>query len=183
MWTRASATASVFVFLALMYTLAWMANKLGVSRAAGSTQFSDVDAVYLGTEGVIFQDGSNTCGPAALKMILDHYGVNVPLLELERKGGHGKRGMNMLALCRLAKSFGLTAKGWRLSADDFWDGCLPAIIFVENTHFVVLDSVHNQIDYFIRDPAKGRMRISKTKLLKTWKGEALLFCCDPPVIE
>lgn len=183
MWTRASATASVFVFLALMYTFSWMANRLGAPRKPESTRISKADAVYLGTDGVVFQDGSNTCGPAALKMILDHHRINVPLIELERIGGRGARGMTMLALGRLAGLFGIQARGWRLGIENLSRVCLPAIIFVENTHFVVVDSVCDQLDFFIRDPAKGKMRIGKTKLSDIWKGETLLFCGDSLVSQ
>lgn len=163
------------MFLALMYTTSWMSHRLGASRAAQLAPDAEIDAVYLGTEGVIFQDGGNTCGPAALKMILDHHGVDVQLLELERKGGRGKRGMDMSSLCRLAETFGLYATGWNLGVDGLQEICLPAILFVEKTHFVVLDSVRNQDEFFVRDPAKGKMKLSKNKLLKMWSGETLLF--------
>jgi ABC-type bacteriocin/lantibiotic exporter with double-glycine peptidase domain len=160
-----------------------MAHKLDISCEEQREQLPEVDAVYLGTEDVVFQDGANTCGPAALKMILDHYGVNVQLIELERKGGRGKKGMDMLSLANLAKLFGLRAKGWKLNIDRVRESCMPAILFVENTHFVVLDSVRSQTDFFIRDPAKGKMRLSKAKLGRIWRGEALLFCADPLVVE
>jgi ABC-type bacteriocin/lantibiotic exporter with double-glycine peptidase domain len=166
------------MFLAFMYTGSWMSHRLGVSRTAQLAREPEVDAIYLGTEGVVFQDGGNTCGPAALKMILDHHGVNVRLRELERKGGQGKRGMDMLSLSRLAQAFGLYASGWRLDIEDLQGRCLPAILFVENTHFVVLDSVHPRGDFFVRDPAKGKMRLSKSKLMNMWGGETLLFCSD-----
>jgi ABC-type bacteriocin/lantibiotic exporter with double-glycine peptidase domain len=168
------------MFLALMYTISWMGHRLGVSRAAQVVQTSEADAVYLGTEGVVFQDRGNTCGPAALKMILDHHGISVQLLELERKRGRGKRGMDMFSLSRLATLFGLKATGWKLGIDDLRESNMPVILFVENTHFVVLDSVRNEGDFFVRDPAKGKMRLSKARLLKMWRGETLLFCSVSP---
>ena len=183
MRTRTSATASVFVFLALMYTVSWVTHRISGSRAEQAVQGSDTDAVYLGTEGVVLQDGANTCGPAALKMILDHHGVSVQLSDLERKGGRGKRGMDMSRLSRLATSFGLDAQGWRLGVDDLRARAMPAILFVEDTHFVVVDSIGDRHDFFVRDPAKGRMRLSKSMLQKIWKGEALLFCSAHPAMN
>jgi ABC-type bacteriocin/lantibiotic exporter with double-glycine peptidase domain len=166
-----------------MYAVSWVAHRMGVSRAEEVAQTSEAEAVYLGTEGVVLQDGGNTCGPAALKMILDYHGVNVRLGDLERKAGYTGRGMNMSSLSRLATSFGLDARGWRLGMDDLRRSCMPAILFVENTHFVVLDSIGDRCDFFVRDPAKGKMRLSKSKLLKIWRGEALLFCGANPAIE
>ncbi len=158
-----------------------MFNKLLVTRAGEG--LADAEAIYLGTEGVVLQDGSNTCGPAALKMILEHHAINISLHELERKSWRGGQSMTMLDLKYTAGLFGVSAKGWRLSVDDLSCVSLPAILFVENTHFVVLDSIHGCTDYFVRDPAKGKLQLSRTKLLKMWKGETLLFYGSKLVIE
>ena len=84
-----------------------------------------------------------TCG------VEDNHGS--PRDERTTAGTGAKRGdvtreAWICSLSRLAKTFGLCASGWRLDIDGLQESCLPAILFVENTHFVVLDRVCNQGD-------------------------------------
>jgi len=130
---------------------------------------------YLGTAGVVLQHHRNNCGPAALKMIFDHYGVQCDLSEIERRIGLTPKGSSMLALKQISEIKGLRAEGWNFTLDDFLKSPLPALLLVHGNHYVVVDSASADGYLYVRDPALGRMRIKKETLHAVWNGETLVF--------
>ncbi len=131
--------------------------------------------VYLGSEGITLQDQKNSCGPAALKMVLDHHGLFVSLLQIEQKLKRSRDGVSLLALKESAESLGLSANGWKLGFEDLRIAGLPAIVYVEDSHFLVVDSIDEEGYVFVRDPAAGKMKIPRKRLLEKWNGETLVF--------
>ncbi|GEM_PF-861559 len=130
---------------------------------------------YLGDTGVVRQDKRNNCGPAALKMVFDHYGISSALVEIESNVGLTEKGSSMLALKEMAELKGLKAEGWRLTLEDFLKVPMPAIVFVHGDHFAVVDSVTDDNDVVMRDPALGKVKLPGKKLLRIWNGETLVF--------
>ncbi|MFA6542150.1 MAG: cysteine peptidase family C39 domain-containing protein [Bacteroidota bacterium] len=131
-------------------------------------------AEFVDTAFVVMQTKDNNCGPSALKMIFDHYRIFSTVEEIEKNAGLNEKGSSMLALKEMAAVKGLHAEGWKLSLDDFANKQFPVLMFVHNDHFVVADSVVNNV-VFIRDPAIGRLKIHKSRLVNIWKGETLVF--------
>ena len=82
-------------------------------------------------------------------------------------------GSSMLALKKMAESFGFRATGWRLTQYALENCHFPVILFVHQDHFVVADSISSQ-QIYLRDPAIGRVRIPIKELSRIWKGELLL---------
>lgn len=172
---RAATTAGVVCFLAMSFAMSWIAGKPSAPNEKGNPTSDKQDRVYLGVEGVILQNHSNNCGLAALMMIFEYHGIKVSPGEIERKTKLARQGVSMLTLKELARSFGLQATGWRLNSGDLSSVRFPAILFVENRHFVVVDSMGGEEVLFVRDPAIGRLRISRKVLMDEWKGETLVF--------
>jgi len=162
------------VFLGVGFALAVTA-RLSDPTSSYELATRERGGVYLGIDGVIMQDKSNTCGLAALKMILDVYGKRVPLRELEKDNKTSNGGWSMQSLKELAEQYGLRAEGWRLNMEALCRSRFPAILFVENRHFVVADRVDTCGFFFVRDPAIGRMKIHRSALGRIWTGEALVF--------
>ncbi len=125
-------------------------------------------------KGVLVQTRFNNCGPTALQMIFDYYKVPSTIDEIERNIPMTENGATMLALKQMAELKGLHAEGWRLTLNDFANSSFPLLLFVHNDHFVVADSICNDI-VFLRDPAIGKLRMPAVKLLQIWHGEALVF--------
>jgi ABC-type bacteriocin/lantibiotic exporter with double-glycine peptidase domain len=167
--TRRLTTIGVMTFFAGTFALSWVANRTREFAASETT------GVYLGSVDVVLQDKDNNCGAAALKMILDHYGIRATLREIERQMRLTRGGSSMLAMKEVAKSYGVRADGWSLSREDLARKSLPSIIFIESHHYVVVDGVDDAGWLFVRDPAIGRMKIPPEKLAKIWGGEALIF--------
>jgi len=132
-------------------------------------------AEYLGTDGVVLQKKRNNCGPAALKMVFDHYGITSTLAEIEQHVGLTTKGSSMLALKEMAELRGLKAEGWRLTTEDFLKRPFPSLLFVHDDHYIVADSVDVNAIVFLRDPALGRLRMKSEKLVKIWNGETLVL--------
>ncbi len=133
-----------------------------------------IGADYVGTDGVVFQTNGKNCGAAVLKMICDHYNVAVPLSDIDSSVEVTNRGASMFALKNYAESKKLSAAGWKLTYDEFERKPFPMILFVNNNHYIVADSAAAG-EVFLRDPAIGRLKITKRNFLKIWKGEALTF--------
>jgi predicted double-glycine peptidase len=134
-----------------------------------------MNAEYLGNEGVVIQTKHNDCGPNALKMIFDKYNIPSTLQEIEEKVKLSEKGSSMLALKDVAEMKGLKAEGWRFITEDSLRSFFPLILFVNKEHYVVADSISEVGDIYIRDPAIGKLRITKQKLHSIWEGETLIF--------
>jgi len=171
---RTVITIGVIVFLGLVFALA-VTTKFSNPTSEYELAARERGGAYLGIDGVVMQDKSNTCGPAALKMILDVHGKRVPLRELEKGCETSDGGWSMQSLKELAEQHGLRAEGWRLDAEALCRSRFPMILFVENQHFVVADGVDTAGFFFLRDPAIGRMKIHRHALNRIWKGETLVF--------
>ena len=131
-----------------------------------------------GNEGVVFQDNPNSCGAAAMKMVLESHGIDRSLGDLERDLRVRSGGVSMLMLKEYAERSWLKAQGWKLSPEDLLPLPKPAILFVHKHHYVVLDSVAT-LTLMLRDPGFGRVEMTKEQLQTVWNGEALSFRVRP----
>ena len=132
-------------------------------------------AEYLGSDGVILQDKRQNCGPAALLMVFEHFQIESSVTEIEEISGMTEIGTSMLGLKKVAETKGLQAEGWHYTREDFLSAPKPALLFVRGDHFVIADSISINNSVYIRDPARGRYRISLNGLHRIWKGETLIF--------
>ena len=132
-------------------------------------------AEYEGTEGVLLQTRTMNCGPAALKMVLDGLGIDRELTDIETMIGLDETGSSLLNLMKYAESQGVHVEAWRLNMDDLEDRPLPAIVFIEGDHFAVLDQIDQHGEVILRDPAIGRLRMSKGTFERIWGGETLIM--------
>ena len=164
--------AIVFIVsIALLIAICWFLQ----SPHAGK-KISDwmVDGEYLGNKGVVLQATSNECGPCALKMIFEYYNISLSLKDIEKGTDLTQNGSSMFTLKKFAELKGLKVDGWQYTLEDFMHSSFPSILYVNNNHFIVADSMRQDTVY-IRNPAIGRMKIEKNKLCKIWEGETLVF--------
>ncbi|MEJ2083240.1 MAG: cysteine peptidase family C39 domain-containing protein [Acidobacteriota bacterium] len=81
----------------------------------------------LSASDVVLQEYRNDCGPAALKMILEHYGVTISLEECRREVGLKSGGTSMLRLLEVAEHHGIRARGMRYDVSRLADIPTPLI--------------------------------------------------------
>ena len=140
---------------------------------------SSLDPSAPGSGQLVRQQKRSDCGPAALKMILEHHGITgISLAELEFSTGTGPDGTSMLALKNTAEERGLASQGLRLPVERLHDIPMPAIAHVHGDHFVVIRSAGPEL--VIDDPSLGRLRMSRSTFERSWDGVLLAFTGGPP---
>ena len=127
--------------------------------------------------GTVLQRQANDCGPAALTMVLNHFGILEHPDDVRRVFQLSQEGASVSEMIRVAGFYGLKASGWRLSFSALKTDRFPLVILVDGDHFVVVDSVQSERLY-VRDPAKGRGVIMQSDLANRWEGTSLRFATD-----
>jgi ATP-binding cassette subfamily B protein len=126
---------------------------------------------YFAKETV--QSSAMDCGPAALKCILEGYGIPISFGRLREACQTGLDGTSINALEQVTNQLGLKAEQMMLPNDHLLQAeaqLLPAIVVTERpgggTHFVVIWRQHGPY-LQIMDPAVGRRWIRRETLLET----------------
>nr|WP_320057657.1 peptidase domain-containing ABC transporter [uncultured Bacteroides sp.] len=134
---------------------------------------------------VEYQMDSQDCGPASLKIIAKHFGKFYSLQYLRDRCGITKEGVSLLDLSTGAESIGLRTLALKCTIDDVVNSIpFPAIIFWENSHFIVVyfsDKKH----VWVSDPAKGRIKYTHKDFRKGWyqknESHGVLLVLEPAV--
>lgn len=124
---------------------------------------------------VVMQMEALECGAASLTMILAYYGKWIPLEQVRADCGVSRDGSNAKNVLKAARSYGLTAKGYRYEPEDLKkNGKFPCIIHWNFNHFVVLDGFKGNKAY-LNDPAKGAYSVPMSTFDKSFTGICLMF--------
>ncbi|MBC03854.1 MAG: NHLP family bacteriocin export ABC transporter peptidase/permease/ATPase [Phycisphaerae bacterium] len=127
----------------------------------------------------ILQMEAVECGAASLAMVLAYYGTWVPLSRLRMECGVTRDGSNAGQIAKVARSYGLEAKGRRLEPESVREEAgRPLILFWGFGHFVVFEGMQNG-RYRINDPAGGRRLVDEQEFSKSFTGIALQFDVGP----
>ncbi len=124
---------------------------------------------------VVMQMEALECGAASLTMILAYYGKWIPLEQVRADCGVSRDGSNAKNVLKAARSYGLTAKGYRYEPEDLKkNGKFPCIIHWNFNHFVVLDGFKGNKAY-LNDPARGSYCVPMETFDKSFTGICLMF--------
>ena len=124
---------------------------------------------------VIMQMEALECGAASLAMILAYYGKWIPLEQVRADCGVSRDGSNAKNILLAARSYGLTARGFRFEPEGLrQSGIFPCIIHWNFNHFVVLNGFKGNRVY-LNDPARGNYTVSMETFDQSFTGICLLF--------
>lgn len=127
---------------------------------------------------MVHQNTIAECGLACLAMIAGYYGYETDISTIRSRFATSTRGMNMLDLQSIADRLGFSGRGIRAPISALKKFQLPAVLHWNESHFVVLKSVHSK-HIVIHDPEAGVVKVTLEELPKFWKGIAMEFTPTP----
>lgn len=109
------------------------------------------------------------CGLTCIRMIANSYGVKIPAKHLQAITDLNRLGMSIRDITDCFSKIGMDSKAVQIRREHLADMPLPAILFWQQRHFVVLyKQKHRTERYCIADPAQGRISYREEDFLKYW---------------
>ena len=118
------------------------------------------------------------CGAACLGAVLGHFGRWIPIEELREACAVGRDGSTAADLSAAANRYGLVVSAWSKEPDELRELGLPAILFWEFNHFVVLEGFGPGV-YYLNDPANGRRTVSEETFDQAFTGVVMVMRPGP----
>lgn len=135
---------------------------------------ADLDSRRLLDERIVYQTSPIGCASASLTMVLQSIGVACTLDTVQSMFRFVDAGASVAEIQRVAGLFGVRSTARRIDRLTIAGTPTPCIVFIDNDHFAVLDSVREE-RVFLRDPARGAQHIAMNAFLGRWNGIVVEF--------
>ena len=123
---------------------------------------------------VVLQVDEAGSGAASVAMICRYYGRKVSMARVRDAVRTAVDGTSLVGIRQGAESLGLAVRTAKVPATRLDDMPLPAILHVDNNHWVVVYDVDAE-HVRVADPAQGRQRLTRSDLESKWSGYAAFF--------
>ena len=112
------------------------------------------------------------CGIACVRMLARYYGLKVSAKTLRGMCDMSRLGISVKDILDACRNLGMDGGAAKVSMDEIWEMPLPAIIFWDQKHFVVLYEIDRKNRRFkIADPASGKVTLTEDDFARHWKGK------------
>lgn len=115
---------------------------------------------------------STDCGPTCLRMIASFYGKTFLVSTLQKATCNSKNGASLLGLSEAAEQIGFRTVCTECTTKQLIDNAvLPAILFWDKCHFVVLYHIKkkgNSVKFLISDPIGEQYTLSEDEFSTHW---------------
>ncbi len=113
------------------------------------------------------------CGPRALRLVCQQFGIEVSLSKLRQLAGTTAQGTSMAGLATAAKAVGMKAEGVQTGRDALPELDMPALAYVNGNHFLAVLSLQGSGDEgiaTIHDPNRAAEEtISTATAMSSWR--------------
>lgn len=111
------------------------------------------------------------CGIACIRMIARYYGLKISAKTLRGMCDMSRLGISVNDILSSFRTIGMQGAAARVSMSEIWDMPLPAILFWDQKHFVVLYDADKQKQQLrIADPASGKVTLQASDFAPRWIG-------------
>jgi NHLM bacteriocin system ABC transporter peptidase/ATP-binding protein len=116
------------------------------------------------------------CGAASLKSVMEYHGRIVPLEEARVACGVSRNGSTARNILLAARKYGFKADGFPKPIEKLNKVALPAIVYWNFNHFVVLEGVGaGNKEFYLMDPARGHRVASFEEFDGSYTGITLII--------
>ena len=114
------------------------------------------------------------CGPACIRMVASHYGKDYPLSYLRSLSHLTREGVSVAGIRDALGEIGMESATFEMTLEQLREKCpLPAILYWEQKHFVVLykitrQTVTKKCRFYIANPAYGKYKLDDEGMSEFW---------------
>ena len=113
------------------------------------------------------------CGATCMEMLLDYYGIDVPLDDLIVECHTRIIGCSAKDLIRVGRAHGLDMIAYKMDAEELVKQDRPAIVWWRYSHWCVFCGQDDAGNVVICNPDRGRYRMSKGIFASFYTGVSL----------
>ena len=109
------------------------------------------------------------CGLACIRMIAHHFGNPISMSDLRAIADINRLGITVGEIVSICSKIGLKATAAKIPLERIVDMPLPAILFWDERHYVVLYRIsRNGTRFHIADPERGKYSVSFSQFAEHW---------------
>ena len=110
------------------------------------------------------------CGIACIRIIAHYYGKNIPLNTLRELCDISRIGITIRYILHCTQALGFNSCVTKVTMNEVKRMPLPAILYWEQKHFVVLYKI-NKNKYYVADPGEGKITFSDVEFKRFWQSK------------